>query len=225
VFTGIIEATAGVLEKSSSQLILDRPKGFTDVKRGSSISVSGVCLTVVKLTKESMAFDVVPETWKRTTLGTLVAKGRARRGEAPKGRSRVNLERALLISRVIPSRVELVEARIEGRFEGHIVLGHVDDVGTVEHVTLSGVSAEADTKTKRPATLTNSYTSYHRGLLVEKGSIAVDGVSLTIASLNDETFSVALIPHTLAETTLGGLKEGDTVNLEADILGKYRTNS
>ncbi|MEK7137810.1 MAG: riboflavin synthase [Patescibacteria group bacterium] len=197
MFTGIIEATARVIENTSGSLTLERPKHFTDLKKGSSVSVAGVCLTVVKLTKENMAFDVVPETLKRTTMGTLNVG------------DRVNLERAL---------------RVGDRFEGHIVQGHVDGVGIVRRSTKSTKSTRSS-KSSRHTVLEISYLPHLKNLLVEKGSVAVDGVSLTIASLNDVTFSVALIPHTLAETTLGELKEGDTVNLEADILGKYRTNS
>lgn len=222
MFTGIIEATTRVLEKSPSQLVLARPRSFTDLKRGSSVAVSGVCLTIVGLEgrngrKDAMVFDVVPETLKRTTLGSL------------KVGDRVNLERALLISRVIPPAGRSLSegwsspakaGRIEGRFEGHIVQGHIDGVGQVRKV--SKVSKEGrESAHPSVGAMQIHYPSSLRGLLVEKGSIAVDGVSLTIAALDEDTFSVALIPHTLEETTLGERREGDMVNLEVDVIGKY----
>jgi riboflavin synthase len=110
--------------------------------------------------------------------------------------SRVNLERAM---------------RADGRLEGHIVQGHVDGVGALRTMERLGQSAEA-TFTVPPA-----LARY----LVEKGSVAVDGISLTVASLAEGTFVVALIPHTLGVTTLGALREGDPVNLEMDVLAKY----
>jgi riboflavin synthase len=189
VFTGIIEELGTVREISQRQLDLSRPSTFDDLKPGSSIAVSGVCLTIVKLDHSSIAFDLSPETLKRTTLGGL------KKGDM------VNLERAV---------------KADGRFEGHIVQGHVDCVGRVGKVRKEG---------KEGTTLTVSYPRQLQGFIVEKGSIAVDGVSLTVVacrlSLTAHSFSVALIPHTLQTTTLGSLKVGDSVNLETDILGKY----
>lgn len=183
MFTGIIETTARVQECTSSGLIVERPKDFTDLRVGSSIAVSGACLTVVKLTQKSMVFDVVEETLKRTTLGNL------KKGDW------INLERAL---------------KVGSRFEGHIVQGHIDGVGKVVKVmnVMQGVE------------VTITYPPSLRGLIVEKGSIAVDGVSLTVIHVTKDEFSVALIPHTLQETTLGDLAKNDPVNLEADILVK-----
>jgi|SRR6266850_923999 len=109
---------------------------------------------------------------------------------------RVNLERPLAAS---------------GRLGGHFVQGHVDAKGSVRSVKRAGDFVE----------MTFSYPASLRGLLVEKGSIAVSGVSLTLAKVAKMTFMVALIPHTLNATTLGGLRAGDQVNLEADILAKY----
>ena len=184
MFTGLIETTAEVQERTPSSLTIERPKGFSDVKEGSSIAVSGVCLTIAKLTKESMQFDVTEETWSRTTLGSL-QKG-----------DRINLERALSAS---------------DRFEGHIVQGHVDGVGQCENVKIRKYENE----------LSIRYPKELRGLIVEKGSIAMDGVSLTVVQVDEETFSVALIPLTLQATTFGSLRTGSRVNLEADIIGKY----
>ncbi len=185
MFTGLIEAVAEILEVTPQGLTITRPASFMDVKAGSSISVSGVCLTVTRLTEKSFSFDVVAETWRRTTFGSL-QKG-----------DKVNLERALPAS---------------GRFEGHIVQGHVDAIGKVGKV---------GKESHEGSVLTIAYPKVLRGLIVEKGSIAVDGVSLTVTCVDGETFSTTLIPSTLQQTTLGTLREGTPVNLETDILGKY----
>lgn len=206
MFTGLIESTAKVIDRTGSGLILARPASFDDMNVGSSISVSGACLTVVELTGSSMRFDVHEETWKRTKLGEL-KKGHL-----------VNLERAL---------------KAGDRLEGHIVQGHIDSTGMVVGIAhppsprLRGAGGHVDgvALVSRPAQkegiLTITYPFSLRGFIVEKGSIAVDGVSLTVTHVDDETFSVVLIPETLKKTTLGNLEEGSSVNLEADILGKY----
>jgi len=186
MFTGLIEAVAEILEVTPQGLTTTRPVSFLDVKGGSSIAVSGVCLTLTALDAQSLSFDVIEETWKRTTLGSL------QKGDC------VNLERAL---------------PLDSRLEGHFVQGHVDAVGEVRSV--EGVGGVEGVKVKI------AYPSQLRGLIVEKGSIAIDGVSLTVAHVDAETFSIALIPATLKQTTLGTLREGASVNLETDILGKY----
>ena len=211
---------AEVLERTDTTLRVARPASFDDLREGASIGVSGACLSITSFDESSMSFAVVQETWDRTMLGD-VAKG-----------DLVNLERAM---------------KADGRFDGHIVQGHVDSVGEVKKVAIDQQtirhaeqgparsfdsaphtrdSAQDDEsgaaeKHVAPATLTISYPSSLKGLIVEKGSIAISGVSLTITKVDDVNFSVALIPLTLSETTLGGLKEGDKVNLEADILAKY----
>jgi riboflavin synthase len=101
--------------------------------------------------------------------------------------------------------------RLDGRLGGHLVLGHVDGVGRVTAVRPEGDGARVDVEV--PGRL--------RPLLIPKGSVAVDGVSLTVAALGEEAFAVALIPHTLAVTTLGQRRPGDRVNLEMDVIGKY----
>jgi riboflavin synthase len=151
---------------------------------GDSIAVNGVCLTVVAHESGTLAFDAVPETLARTSLGALDHG------------SRVNLEPAL---------------RAGEALGGHYVQGHVDGVGTVR-----SVEPEGDGKRvwfDAPPEI-NRY-------VVEKGSIAVDGTSLTVAGVDDDGFAVALIPHTLEATTLGALEPGDPVNLEGDVLAKY----
>ena len=182
MFTGIIETMAKVVQKTDSGMVIARPLSFDDVKIGSSISVSGVCLSVVQLTESQMSFDVVPETWSRTKLGSV------RQGDA------VNLERSLKAS---------------DRFEGHIVQGHVEGTGSVTDIH------SGEMKISLPMPLMKH--------VVEKGSIALDGVSLTVAKIDGDVVTVALIPHTLKVTTLGTLHTGDLVNIETDILGRYAT--
>lgn len=177
MFTGIIEATAAVLEKTPSGLTIERPVSFDDVKIGSSICVSGACLSVVELTPSSLRFDIIEETWKKTKLRTL------------KSGDRVNLERAMKAS---------------DRVNGHLVQGHVEGVGLV----LSNQKSKLHIRI--PMSLMHSVSL--------KGSIAFDGVSLTVAELEGGHVMIALIPHTLAHTTLGFLKAGDRVNVETDVM-------
>ena len=155
-----------------------------EVARGDSVAVDGCCLTAVGREGGRLAFDAVPETLRRTTLGD--------RGEG----DAVNLELPL---------------RAADRMGGHFVQGHVDAV-----TTLLDRSAEGDDVVFRFAT-----PEALRGHVVEKGSVALDGVSLTVAAVEGDRFSVALIPHTLKVTTLGGRKAGDRVNVEGDVLAKY----
>ena len=147
--------------------------------------MSGVCLTVVEVAPEGLAFEMGPETLARTSLGAL------RPGGA------VNLERPL---------------RFGGALGGHLVLGHVDGTGTVEAITRVESTARIRIVIRDPGLAP---------LLIPQGSVAVDGVSLTVASLDEAAFEVMLIPHTLAVTTLGRLAPGQAVNIETDVIGKY----
>jgi riboflavin synthase len=183
VFTGIIEATAKILQKTEPSLTVERPASFDDVKKGSSISVSGVCLSVVDVDAESMSFDVVPETFTKTNIAGLEV------GDY------VNLERAL---------------RADGRFEGHVVQGHIEGTAEVAQIRKKQSGAE----------LVLSMREEIAAFVVPKGSIAVDGVSLTVASVEGDGCTIALIPLTLEQTTLGDLQQGDLVNIETDILGR-----
>jgi riboflavin synthase len=155
-----------------------------EAKVGDSVAVDGCCLTVVGASGALLAFDVVPESLRRTTLGRRSA------GHA------VNLELPL---------------RPSDRLGGHFVQGHVDAVAEV--VARRAVGDDVVMSFRLPAAL--------EGHVVEKGSVAIDGVSLTVAAVEGGTFSVALIPHTLAVTTLGRRAPGDFVNLEGDVLAKY----
>ena len=188
MFTGLVEEIGRVLslKKSfqSAVLKVGCQKITEDIKIGDSISVNGVCLTVVSFGKDSVIFDVSGETLRRSNIGIL------------KTNDFVNLERAL---------------RFSDRLGGHILQGHVDTTTKVVGIKREGTGFLFSFKLP-PA---------YRHLIVEKGSIGIDGISLTIATLFADTFSVAVIPHTYENTTLKFRKPGDIVNLEFDIIGKY----
>lgn len=156
----------------------------SDLEIGDSLAVNGVCLTIVETSHNSVAIEVVLETLRRTGLGALLAG------------DQVNLELPLAAN---------------GRFDGHIVQGHVDGIAAVTAVTEEGTSRRL---------VFDLNPRLHR-YVVEKGSITVDGVSMTVASVTDRGFEVAVIPHTLAATNLGLRRPGDQVNLEFDVIGKY----
>ncbi len=187
MFSGIVTELGEVLEEVGPQggRLRVGARGLpADLQIGESVAVSGTCLTVVEREGGGFTADVMPETARRTTLGTL------RRGDA------VNLEPSLAFGE---------------RVGGHLVSGHVDAVGTVIATHPEG---EARWVTiALPDTLAR-YT-------VEKGSIAVDGISLTVVDAGHDRFTVSLIPHTLATTTAGSWKAGVPVNLEADLAAKY----
>lgn len=188
MFTGIIEEK-GILKELkmagvSGSLKIGAQKILEGTKIGDSIAVNGVCLTVTRMDSTGFCADVMAETLRRSSLGSL-SKGDA-----------VNLERAMTAN---------------GRFGGHIVSGHIDGMGTIS-------------KIKDEGNATWIYITASKdilNLIVEKGSIAIDGISLTVAKVSDVDFAVSVIPHTAAETTLLDKKIGDSVNLENDIIGKY----
>ncbi|RJL31339.1 riboflavin synthase [Bailinhaonella thermotolerans] len=188
MFTGIVEELGEVVAltpHAGAARLAVRGKVVTgDAKHGDSISVNGVCLTVVDVDADVFTADVIKETLDRTSLGVL-APG-----------DRVNLERAV---------------RADQRLGGHIVQGHVDGTGVI--VSREPAEHWDVVRFTLPAGL-NRYVA-------EKGSIAVDGISLTVVAVDDEGFSVGLIPTTLALTTLGHKKPGDPVNLEVDVVAKY----
>lgn len=184
MFTGIVEETGKVLRVEPGKIHIQAEKTLEGTKLGDSIAVNGVCLTVTALSRSGFTADVMPETWKRSSLGTL------------KSGSGVNLERAMAA---------------DGRFGGHIVSGHIDGTGTVEAVRKDQNAIRYTIRTQPELT---------RGI-VEKGSIAIDGISLTVTMVQEERFEVSIIPHTLKETTLGDKRKGSVVNLENDIIGKY----
>ena len=188
MFTGIIEEVGAVrhirMGSASCVITVGAEKVLTDVHIGDSIAVNGTCLTVCSFDGGSFSADVMPETMRRTNLGTL-APG-----------SPVNLERAMAAN---------------GRFGGHIVSGHIDGTGQVRSLR------REDNAVWVRIAASPDILRY----IVGKGSIAIDGISLTIASVTAQDFAVSVIPHTGEETTLLHRKPGDVVNLECDILAKY----
>ncbi len=189
MFTGIIEEAGTVVSAARRADVLAVRIAarlvLESLEVGGSIAVNGCCLTAVRRAAEWFECDLVAETLARTDFGDRLAPG-----------VRVNLERPM---------------RADGRFDGHVVQGHVDGLGRIRSVRRLAESAEIDVE---PPPALERY-------LVEKGSIAVDGISLTVARLEPHLFSVALIPHTLEVTNLGAIRSGDRVNLEADVIAKY----
>jgi riboflavin synthase len=188
VFTGIVEHMGVVKGLSRAgqggRLRIELPGVAGELKNGDSLSVDGVCLTVVDITGGVAGFDVSHETLKRSTLGEL------RPGD------RVNLELSLAVG---------------DRMGGHFVQGHVDGTGTIDKIE----SNPGD------CIIWFSVGPELSQSMIEKGSVAVDGISLTVVDLTPNKFSVALIPYTLENTSLGGKNTGDRVNIEADMLGKW----
>ena len=189
MFTGIIQATGRVTRSEPRggdlRLGIVAPEFDTsDVALGESVAVSGCCLTVVAHQGDTLAFDISNESLALTTLGDLGVG------------DRVNLEKAL---------------RLSDRLGGHLVSGHVDDIGRI-------VSIQTDARSQRwvieaPPALAR--------YIAAKGSVCVDGVSLTINTMEGARFGVNLIPHTLEQTTFGDRRVGDRVNLEIDMLARY----
>jgi riboflavin synthase len=188
MFTGIIEDVGVVkgLRKSGAISILTIETGLDikDTKLGDSISVNGVCLTVVEIKGNSFSVEASPETISRSTLKDAIIH------------TPVNLEWALSVG---------------GRLGGHIVQGHVDGVGRVTKIDKDTDSLIIE------ITPPESAMRY----IVDKGSVAVNGISLTVNSIADDSFTINIISHTVENTTLSAIKVGDEVNIEADIIGKY----
>lgn len=188
MFTGIVEEVGRVsavrAKPQAMELTISCALILEDVKRGDSISINGVCLTVSTFTKDTFTVDVIPETVKSSTMASL------------KSGSRVNLERAM------PAN---------GRFGGHFVSGHIDGVGVVRSVKKE---ANAVTKTIEVESRLMKY-------MMLKGSVAVDGTSLTIFALGPDTITISLIPTTQEDSLVGAKGIGDKVNIECDMLAKY----
>jgi riboflavin synthase len=189
MFTGIVEELGEIVRRTDSDgdasvLAVRGPLVTSDARHGDSISVNGVCLTVIDNVDGVFTADVMGETLRRSSLGALRAG------------SPVNLERA---------------AELGSRLGGHLVQGHVDGVST-----LIAREPATDWEVVRFA-LPASLARY----VVEKGSITIDGVSLTVMAVDDDSFAVGLIPTTSKLTVLGSKAVGDPVNLEVDIIAKY----
>jgi riboflavin synthase len=191
MFTGLIETTGEVVEAKGTRAGLRlriRTTLAAEVAPGDSLAVNGVCLTVTVAEKGEVHADIGPETVRVSTLGAL------QRGQ------QVNLERSM---------------RVDARFGGHFVQGHVDGTGTV-----ADIRDEVESHW-----ITIEFPSSLSPYFVRKGSVAVDGVSLTVAGLGDSQFDVMIIPFTWEHTNLRSLKGGDRVNLECDMIGKYVARS
>ena len=188
MFTGMVEELGIVRAvrrgRASSVLSIGARRILSDLRIGDSVAVNGVCLTAAAKDDGGFIADVMHETLKRSSLGALSVG------------SHVNLERAMAVG---------------GRFGGHIVSGHVDNLGEIVNTKQEG-SALWLTLSAPPDVLE---------LVVKKGSVTLDGVSLTVAERTERTFSVSLSPTTQTDTTLLRKRPGDKINLETDIIGKY----
>ena len=188
MFNGIVEEMGVIKQMSratqSAQVAIMAKTVLDDLKVGESVSINGVCLTVISIGENEFSVDLSTQTQNITSLKSLqIGDG-------------VNLERAM---------------RFGGRLGGHLVTGHVDGVGTIRH------------RRQEENTIILSISAPPEVLryCVKRGSIAVDGISLTMSDLSRDQFDVAVIPHTAHVTTLGMKGIGGTVNLEADLIGKY----
>lgn len=192
MFTGIVTelGRVAVLERGEvARMEIDAPSTCDGLVVGDSVAVNGVCLTAVSIDGGRFTVEAVPETLSRSSLGDLDVG------------SPVNLERPM---------------RADGRFDGHIVQGHVDGVGTIVLMETEGGSVRV--RTRIPSSLA--------GYVVEKGSISIDGTSLTVTAVSGvgeepAWCEVVLIPHTLDVTVFGSKRAGDRVNLEVDVIAKY----
>jgi riboflavin synthase len=190
MFTGIIEEVGRIasikVKGEQRRITVAAPKLTAELRQGDSISVSGVCLTAVETSNHSFSADLAQETWKRTSFSRL------------KPDALVNLE---------------LPMRANGRFDGHIVQGHVDGIGSV--VAFDAIPGGNDYRFK--IAVPSELTRY----IVAKGSLAVEGISLTIAAIDGVHVEFAIIPHTSEVTNLRSLWPGDAVNLEVDVIAKY----
>lgn len=188
MFTGIIEEIGTITsiqrKPHALEMTIRANIVLKDVKRGDSIAVNGVCLTVSSFTKDTFVVDVIPETFKSTTLSNLSSN------------SRVNLERAMAAN---------------GRFGGHFVNGHVDGIGVIR-----SIKKETNAITKK-IELDANLMKY----MMIKGSVAIDGTSLTIFHVDRTSISISLIPTTQSDSLIGEKGIGDKVNIECDMLAKY----
>ena len=188
MFTGIIEEVGKVLDIVRSddliKISIGCSKVLNDTQIGDSISVNGVCLTVVSMDDNKFLADVMRETIKSSSLGMLSL------GEI------VNLERAMTLNK---------------RLGGHIVTGHIDGIGNIIH------KRENDRCVVIGVSTTNDIIKY----VVKKGSVSLDGISLTVSDVYGKIFEVSVIPHTMEQTNLASKNIGDVLNIECDVIGKY----
>ncbi len=185
MFTGLIEEVVQIkkVSQNSNGAVISLETSFAkEVKLGDSISINGSCLTVIDITGKTLSFEISKETLSITKIFKV--------GEY------VNLERAM---------------KVDSRFDGHIISGHIDGIAKITDITQDGFSFRFKFKTSE------EIAKY----IVKKGSITVNGISLTIADIINNIFYIEIIPHTLEKTNLKFAKAGDTVNIETDILARY----
>jgi len=189
MFTGIIQ-TIGKISKiesndSNSRIVFEVEKFILDdIRIGDSISVNGVCLSVIKKTEDTFSVDLSNETMRLTTFSVL------------KVNNNVNLEKAMILS---------------DRINGHFVSGHIDGTGIIKEKKKEG----------RSTFFLIEFPQDLKKFVSKKGSISIDGVSLTINITQGNSFGVNIIPHTLSETIMSEYKEGDKVNIEVDLIARY----
>ena len=189
MFTGIIQ-TIGKISKiesndSNSRIVFEVEKFILDdIRIGDSISVNGVCLSVIKKSEDTFSVDVSNETMRLTTFSVL------------KVNNNVNLEKAMILS---------------DRINGHFVSGHIDGTGIIKEKKKEG----------RSTFFLIEFPQDLKKFVSKKGSISIDGVSLTINTTQGNSFGVNIIPHTLSETIMSEYKEGDKVNIEVDLIARY----
>jgi riboflavin synthase len=195
MFTGIIEEIGEITKIAQRgkdrRITVSAKKTPRELGIGQSVSVSGVCLTALDIRPNSFCADLAPETWERTSFS------RVREGAL------VNLE---------------LPMKVDGRLGGHIVQGHVDGVGRL--IELERI-VDADGRDSENWWLHVEIPAGVEKYIVFKGSITIEGISLTVAKLEKNRCTIAIIPHTVELTNLGSLKPGDPVNLEADVIAKY----
>ena len=195
MFTGIVEEVGKVVKieqrGENRRIIIEAVNVPKELRTGHSIAVSGVCLTALDIKPKSFCADLAPETWVRTSFSRMHAG------------ALVNLE---------------LPMKADGRFDGHIVQGHVDGVGKL--IAFERI-LDSEGRDSENWWLHIEIPSEVEKYTVFKGSICVEGISLTVAKLERKRCTIAIIPHTVELTNLGSLKPGDPVNLEADVIAKY----
>ena len=190
MFTGIVEEVGKVVKIAqrgeNRRITIEAANTPKQLGTGHSVSVSGVCLTALNIKAKSFCADLAPETWVRTSFS--------------------RMHEGALVNLELPMKAD-------GRFDGHIVQGHVDGVGKLIEFERIADSENWWLRIEIPSEV-EKYTVY-------KGSISIEGISLTVAKLEGNHCTIAIIPHTVELTNLGSLKPGDPVNLEADVIAKY----
>lgn len=191
MFTGLIQEV-GTIESITTnpegkEFVIKAPSLIREIKIDDSVATNGVCLTATKIQGETFKVQAVHMTLEKTSIGFL------------KPQDKVNLELSL---------------RPNDRLGGHFVQGHVNALGKIQNIQMTGKNWEIEV----------SFPKELRKYMISEGSIALDGISLTIARLSDSTLTVAIIPHTLEKTSLSSKKVGDVLNLEVDMLAKYIEN-